>query len=350
MKSNRLTLLRTSAQRLILLVVLASLLLACGVADPSLQPPSVDDNTVGAEPTGKILFVSDGQVAVWEDGDVRRLTEDANAASPTWAPDGRRFAYVEMSDGFSELIVSDVDGDNTRQLTANEPDVEPYSEDFAYLAAWALDPEWSSAGNQIIYASDNGGFDAFADPVYLWYIEDVNNVLIPPYVLEAAAGLDRFQENPTLSDDGDKAAFVTRTDESNTLRNTEIWTLDLNTGENATLVSHPDGAYDPAWSPVTDDVAYIQRNGTNNDVWVAPVEEKGDGIPYQITNLGDCVAPTWSPDGRFISFFRQEGSGFEAWYVEVTSDAFGKFSASAPARLFEADGIDAPSGMSWIAD
>lgn len=334
--------------------ILTIMLVACGTPDPDLQTTTrdaaIDAAPAGASPSGKILFVSEGQVSIWDDGDIRKITKDAHAASPTWAPDGSRFAYIEMSDGFSELIVVDADGDNSRQLTANEPDVEPYSEDFAYLAAWALDPVWSRSGDQIIYASDEGGSDSFSDPMYLWYIEDVDNLNIAPYVLEAAQSLDEFQENPTLSSDGDFAAFVTRTDVTNTLRNTEIMSLDLNNGEVATLVAHPDGAYDPAWSPVGADVAYIQRDGTNNDVWIAPVELENDGIPYQLTHLGDCVSPAWSPDGRFISFFRQEGAGFEAWYIEVTADATGKLSASEPKKLFDADNIDSQSGMSWIAD
>jgi TolB protein len=336
------------ARGLLALVMLATVAAACGTPDPMLD--GTPSSNVGADPTGKILFVSDHEVAVWDDGDIRTITDDANAASPSWAPDGQRFAYVQMSDGFSELMVANADGGSTRQITDHEPNVEPYSEDFAYLAAWALDPVWSRSGDQIIYASDEGGSDSLSDPVYLWYVEDVDNLNIPPYVLDAARGLELFQENPTLSPEGDMAAFVTRTEVNSSLRNTEIMTLDLNTGETATLATYPDGAYDPAWSPVGDDVAYIQRNGSNNDVWIAPFEEDNDGIPYQLTHLGDCVAPAWSPDGRFIAFFRQEGSGFEAWYMEVTADATGKLSASEPKKLFDANNIDAPSGMSWIAD
>jgi TolB protein len=331
---------------------------ACGTPDPLLDstPTSqeLDDESesdnVGADPSGKILFISDHEVAVWDDGDVRTVTDDANAASPSWSPDGQRFAFIEMSDGFSELMIADANGENVRQMTENEPNVELHSEGFAYLAAWALDPVWSRDGDQIIYASDFGGSDSFSDPLYLWYIEDVDNLNIPPYLLDASAGLGLFQENPTLSADGDSAAYVTRTDVTTTLRNTEIWTLDLNTGESTQLVGHPDGSYDPAWSPISDDVAYIQRDGNNNDVWVMPVEEDNDGIAYQLTHLGDCVAPAWSPDGRFLAFFRYEGSGFEAWYIEMTQDSTGKYAASEPKKLFDADNIDAPSGMSWIAD
>lgn len=335
------------------LALFLTITIACGTPDPMMRATPTEGEVVGAGPSGRILFVSDGRVKVWDNGEVSVLTDDVNAASPTWANDWKQLAYVEMSDGYSDIVIADASGDVTQRVTENRPDAEPFSSDYACFSYWALDPVWSRDGNGIIWVSDRGGDEAYScspenlrysDPLYLWYLESPD---IPPYILPAAEGIGLPQENPTLSSDENFAAFVTRQEVTNTLRNTEIWILNLESGNHDVLVSYPDGAFDPAWSPVSSDVAYIQRNGTNNDVWIAPVEDDSDGIPYQITNLGDCVAPTWSPDGKFISFFRQEGSGFEAWYVNVSSDAVGKYTASAPQKLFADEDIDAPSGMSW---
>jgi TolB protein len=322
-------------------VLLSVVLLACGTVDPTLS--ETPDGSVGADPSGRILFVAEHHVQVWDDGSIKQLTRDEyDARSPSWAPAGDRFAFVSMADGYSDLIVADANGNPLVQVTDNQPADELFSEEYAFNATWAFDPVWSPAGEQIIFVSDRTGLDPYADPLFLWYSETWD---APPYLLEASANLDRMQENPTLSPSGEQVAFVVRTEATDTRRNTEIWTLDLETAERAVLVTHPDGAYDPAWSPDGNNVAYIQRNGSANDVWIAPIDGQA---PYQLTSVGTCVSPVWSPDGRFIAFFRERDGNFEAWYVELSGDPTTRLTASEPRKLFEARAIDTTSGMSWI--
>jgi Tol biopolymer transport system component len=329
---------------LIALLLSASLVVsACGQPDPDL---STSVSPAGADPSGRILFVAGDDVRLWDDGDVEQVTkdEDFEALSPSWAPDGQRFAYVRKSEGFSDLIVANLNGELLKQVTFNEPGDEPHSEDWAFNAAWAFDPVWSHAGEQLIFVSDKGGLDPMSDPLYLWYSETWD---AEPYPLPAAVDLDVFQENPTLSPDGDSVAFVARQRLTDSLRNTQVWTIDLNTAETRVLVDHADGAYDPAWSPDDRNVAYIQRDGTRNDVWIAPI---AGGDAYRLTDIGTCVSPVWSPDGRFLAFFRENDGHFEAWYVEVEDDGNSHLTASEPQRLFTADNISTISGMSWAPD
>lgn len=321
------------------LVVVSLLVSACGVPDEALT--GTPEPGFAADPAGKILFVADGRVQLW-DGDVSQVTDDTNAASPTWAPAGDRFAYIVKHDGFSELVVADRDGNGLVQVTNNEPADEPFSPEYALNAAWALDPIWSPAGEQIIFVSDKGGLDPYSDPLYLWYSETWD---APPYPLDASLSLGITQENPTLSSDGNRVAFVVRNEESDLNRFPEIWTLDLNSGRSDVLVSHEGGAYDPAWSPDDLNIAFVRRDGTSNDVWIAPTN---DGVSYRLTSVGSCVSPVWSPDGRFLAFFRERDGNFEAWYVELSGDPAGQLTASEPRKLFDADRIDTTSGMSWI--
>jgi TolB protein len=336
-----------SRSRMVLGTLALGLLVAgCGNPDLALSTETAVPQR-GADPSGEILFVSEGNVKLWHDGDVDQLTEDVVAKSPTWSTAGDRFAYVKMFDGFSDLVLADRDGDELQQLTTHEPLDEPFSEDWAYNASWAFDPIWSPVKDEIAYVSDKGGFDAFARPLSLWYVE-VWNAAADPYPLPAALSIDEMQENPSFSPDASKLVFVVRTSISETLRQTEIWTLDLSgdsQGETTTLVAGPEAAYDPAWSPDGANIAYIQRTGTFNDVWIAPSD--GDGEPYQLTQIGTCVSPTWSPDGNFLAFFREHEGDFEAWYVELSPGADGRLTASEPRKLFEADKIDTQSGMSW---
>ncbi|MDQ3549551.1 MAG: hypothetical protein M3439_12120 [Chloroflexota bacterium] len=332
-----------------LLVAASFILSACGQPDPTLTSSLAQS---GDDPSGRILFVADGNVQLWSNGDIGQVTdidEEFDALSPTWAPDGERFAYVQADrgKGYSDLVIANLDGETLRSVTNNAPDVDPYSLEFVCNAYWVTDPVWDLAGERIIWASDRGGWEwddcgqRLSDPMFLWYSETWE---ADPYILSATSEIGLAQEGPTLSRNGQMAAFVVREDITDSLRNPQIWTIDLNTAETEILVEHPDGAYDPAWSPDDRNVAYIQRDGTSNDIWIAPTD---GGAPYRLTDIGSCVSPAWSPDGRFVAFFRVNDGNFEAWYVEVEADAANRLTASDPQRLFSADNISTPSGMSW---
>ncbi|HMM42025.1 MAG TPA: hypothetical protein PKA95_09005 [Thermomicrobiales bacterium] len=333
---------------LITLVLFSVVAAACGTPDPNLASPAPDESSrTGADPFGRILFVSERHVSLW-DGSVHTLIDEVDGASPTWAPAGDRFAYVEMHDGWSDVIIAGADGATIKRLTTNEPDATLYSQEYACQAYWALDPVWSPVGEQLIWVSDRGTGSSscenrFSDPLALWYSENLGgDQTIFSYLLPAAVSVNEPQENPTLSSDGEQVAFTARVGVESP-RNTEIWVLNLDDARLTTLVSSADGAFDPAWSPTSPNIAYVQRTGTASDIWIAPAD---GGDPYQLTNVGSVVSPEWSPDGQFLAFFRERDSAFEAWYVEVKDDN-GTLSASEPKKLFDAPAIDAPSGMSW---
>jgi Tol biopolymer transport system component len=324
---------------LVLIGALAGLLAACGTADPLVE---AQESGQSSDPRGSILFVSNHNVMLWDDGEVSQLTQDEYAEAPTWAPAGERFAYVRMFESYSEIIVADRAGEPLVQVTDNDPMIEPTNtEDYVFLAAWAKDPDWSPAGEQLIFTSDKGGLDSFSRDLYLWYSETWD---APPYALQASYDVGMSQEGPSLSPDGDQVAFTVRIDLGNGNRVTEIWTLDLNNGTWNVLVAPPEGAYDPDWSPTGEDIAYAARTNGVTDIWVAPV---GEGAAYQVTTMGDCTAPAWSPDASQLAFICVVDAEFEVWYVDLERGADGRLTPSEPKQLITADNIDATSGLSW---
>ncbi|MDI3341445.1 MAG: acylaminoacyl-peptidase [Sphaerobacter sp.] len=273
----------------------------------------------GATPRGAILFVADGNVFVWEDGEVEQVTRDGRAAAPGWAPDGQRFAYVQVDQelGYSDLVIAARDGTLLRQVTANRPDAQPGTRAFVRSAYWAMDPAWSPVDDALVFGSDEGGWEPapdeerLSDPLFLWYAERSD---APPYLLPASARIGLTQESPTFSPDGSKIAFVVRAG-NGTQPKTELWTMTLDGGATSVLVSGDGSAFDPTGAPDGKHIAYIQRSGTQDDVWIAPVD---GGAPYQLTHVGSCVAPVRSPDGAFLAFSRISGGTFAAAYVRLS--------------------------------
>jgi len=114
-------------------IICLPLIAACGTAE-NLQAGQATNDT-----TGQILFVADGNVMLWRDGDISKLTDSGNAESPTWSPAGDRFAYVQNHGDFSDVVIADRDGDPLLQLTSSDSGLAPFTEDHVFLAAWALD-------------------------------------------------------------------------------------------------------------------------------------------------------------------------------------------------------------------
>lgn len=332
-------------RRILIMVTLlvGMLLVACGEPDATLSTPQAQQQAQSnTKPSGEILFVSDHNISLW-DGDIKQLTSGEHAASPSWAPVGDRFAYVRVGEAFSDVIIARRDGAPLLAVTeGHQPDLEEFSEEYVANASWAWDVEWSPAGEQLIYVSDKGQFDQYSRPLYLWYSETFD---VGPYMLNASAEIGATQEMPAFSPDGDTVAFVVRNEREFGNRVSEIWLLDLNSATWESFVESPEGSYAPDWAPDAQNIVYVQRTGTSNDLWIAPLD---GSEPYQITEIGSVASPVWSPDGKFIAFFRENKGNFEAWYVEVTADENGRITASEPEHLFSADDIDTVSGMSWI--
>ena len=324
----------------VVLLIATMIFAACGQPDPTID--ALQQGQQPETPQGEILFVADGNIMRW-DGRVEQVTRGIHAASPSWAPAGDRFAYISVNDAYSDVIIARRDGSPLVAVTeGHRPDFPEFSEKFVVAASWAWDVDWSPLGEQLVFVSDKGGLDQFSRPLLLWYSE---TFAVGPYLLNASSEIGVTQASPAISPDGNEVAFVARNEYENGRRVSEIWTLDLNEATYQQLVTSDDGAYAPEWSPDGESLAYIQRTGQANDVWIAPVD---GGTPYQLTNIGTLNSPTWSPDGRFIAFFRENRGEFEAWYVEVTQGTDGSYTASEPRQLFNADDIDTVSGMSWI--
>jgi len=326
---------RARLARLLLSALIATALLAaaCGEPDPVANPEWV----AGASPKGRILFVQRGDIYLWQDGKIRRLLELGNAASPSWSPDGSRFAFVRFGDAFSDLYVASADGQSLQQLTQNQPPIQPGTEAYVRNSVWALDPAWMPDGQRIVYVSDLNSAKN-----YLWLIPSNGGA---PQQIPASTVPGDNVESPAVSPDGTRIAFAHRTTTEDGLRRrTDLWVLNLTTGEVVPLVQGGDGSYAPAWSPDGNWIAYVGRQGEANNLFVVPAT---GGEPVQLTTSGAIASPAWSPDGSMIAFLQLEGGTFEAQYVEFTVGPDGRPRASAPKRLFEAEAIDAPSGLSW---
>lgn len=311
---------------------------SCGQPDPLFTKGAAAD-----APTGKIAYAANGDIYDWQNGSTHQITHDGDASSPSWSENGSQIVFVRTGDAYSDLWVANADGSNARKLTSDQPQGQIGTADYVCNAVWALDPTWSPVNDDIIFASDLGTSCPDIRPNYLWLMQGLGEI---PHRIPASTTNGDDVEHPSYSPDGSKVVFDQRTTGASDLQRwTQLWTIDINSGVLKPLVTTKNATYDASWSPNGKWIAYIQRTGSSDDVWVIPAD---GGKAVQVTHLGNVNQTAWSPDSSKIAFFQVDGLGFKVRYVDFSVGANGAPTGGAVHDLFSADGIDTTSGLSWV--
>ena len=161
-------------------------------------------------------------------------------------------------------------------------------------------PRFSPDGKQIVMS--------YSDP-------DIGNSEI--YILDLATRVSRRITNnsaidvsASFSPDGKKIVF--NSDRSGKRR--QLYIADIN-GKNTKRISRESGSYyTPVWSPRGDMIAFTKYE--NNQFFIGVMETNGFN-ERMISNAFHVEGPTWSPNGRYLMYFKEErtaadGSGGES--------------------------------------
>ncbi|HEX2037146.1 MAG TPA: hypothetical protein VHS99_23450 [Chloroflexota bacterium] len=265
---------------------------------------------------GRLLYVGDADIWVWQQGRAQRLTQDRISRQPVWSPDGRRIAHIKLDVSSSELWVMDADSANSRQLTRN------YNPTLT-LNNWAFRPLWWPDGSRLLYLSEE-----MSQQLMLWQVTlDGRQRRRFLTVQDAEGGLDM----PSLSPDARQLAVVTYRGPKGV---PQVWTYTVPNGPWRQLTESEEGAYDPSWSPDGKRLAYTRRRAGRHDVWVMNADGT-DGQP--VTGSGTARAPCWSPDGQWLAFIAAESGDFELWVTRAPA-------AGAPVPVQRATGDGVSSG------
>lgn len=320
--------------RLALLGLAALSLLACRPAarpaTSALQPapaaaaPQPQLGPGRAQWSGRLLFVKDNNLWLWDEGGARQMTDGGTWRQPSWAPDGRRIAYVYEGDIFTEIFVLDpTEGTNERLTRSQATYVDDHD--------WSLRPVWSPDAKQIAYLSDAASYNPMP-----WLMNADGSRKRP---LIQPSGARDAADAMSWSPDGTQLAVALFQGPTS-----QISLFDFNRGTLRQLTSWPKGALDPAWSPDGRFLAYAAREDAGLTIHVVRADGSGDRA---VSQGSPDRAPAWSPDGRTLAFLSARTGSFELWTVDLQSDG-GGLAAAGPERQWSRDlGIDAVSGLSW---
>lgn len=285
-------------------------------------------------PPGKMAFIKNGAVWEWSNGETSQLIDGTDITSARWSPSGGSLLYVRSGNSYSDLFIYNLDVQTETQLTFNQPDTQEGTPEYAAAASWAIDPSWSTAG-AIGFISDAGSSnDTFA----LWMLDSA--YAGSPYLARVIKNEDNI-DSLSLAPDGAIGAYVERLRNDDGTSTTNVVLRDLTDGKIFALPGAGDGAFDPAFGPDGQSVAFAQRDASRmTDIWIA---SRAGGAAVRVTTGFQATNPVWSGDGAWIAFIRMIDFNFQVWVVPMTGTT-----AGTPFELFDANGIDVPSGLSWI--
>jgi len=145
---------------------------------------------------------------------------------------------------------------------------------------------------------------------------------------------DAFEHNPCFTSNGeiivyDKIMYslwkkikwksIFGNDEFLVVRDSEIWSKNLKTGENALIAK----GYQPMISPDDSKIVYVKysNDAKSSSIWIMDLDGSNQ---VQVTDAkkGYAMDPCWSPDGTRIIFasYKKDKKDFDLYVVNVDGD------------------------------
>jgi len=179
--------------------------------------------------------------------------------------------FVSARSGNKEIWVMDYDGQNQRQLT--------------HLGTLSLSPRVSPDNSRVAFSSL--GHDGWSVRMYSL---DLNRLVNFPAGIPGGANF-----SPAWTADGTKLAFS-----SARSGDPEIWSVDANGGNPHKLTNFAGPDMSPTWNPRSNaQLAWV--SGRTGLPQVYTMDQDGANV-QRLTDGGYATAPSWSPNGQFLTF------------------------------------------------
>ncbi len=237
---------------------------------------------VGNATGHKEIYVSD-----FDGENVRQLTADKSIAQmPRWSPDGKKMLFNSYRDGGTMMYLRDTETGSVRRISGRTG--------LNIGAAWAPD-----GSRFALTLSPEGDPDIF--------LMDLNGKVLKR--LTNQLGID---VSPSFSPDGNRIAFV-----SDRSGNPQIYVMDLQKGTQERITF--DGNYNtsPSWSAQNRIAFTSMRNGLFD---IGTLDPGGGPVKWLTASQGKNEDPCWSPDGRYLIFSSNRAGAYQVHLMDANGN------------------------------
>ena len=268
-------------------------------------------------------------------GEARQLTQGGSGERARWSPDGKKIAYLSVTDGVSQVFTISPDGGAAIKVTSlsGGADNELWSPDGSWLeftsavypdcgddacdaardAAKEKSKVKAHIAEKLLYRHWNAWSDGKRSHLFVVAAaggapHDLTpgaNYDVPPFSLDAAEAI-------AFSPDSRELCFTANTDKDEaTSTNGDLFTVPVS-GASAPkrITSNPGDDWGPAYSPDGKFIAYRAQllPGYESDRWRLMLYDRAAAT---ITNLSENFdrninSPEWSADSKTIYFNTEE--------------------------------------------
>ena len=288
---------------------------------------SPDGQFVAFALTSKDLEKDEEKSVIWmmpvTGGDpVRMTSDDSEASSPKWSPDGKYLGILsDRNDDTDQVWLLDRRGGDAQQLTKLPQGVDSF--------------EWSPDGEEILLVVEDASpadLDKEEKPNprpwvidrlqfkedYVGYLDrhrtHIHIVGVKSGDVRQITHGDYDDDEPAWSPDGSKIVFVSnRTDDPDGNRNTDLWLVEATgeAGEPDKLTSSETADASPAWNPTGQSIAYTSTDPGVLPAYAIPQLTTIDietREPRLIESLAEMqvFTPRFSPDGKSMLVITEE--------------------------------------------
>ena len=209
-----------------------------------------------------------------------------HASQPAFSPDTGRLAFRNLEANHQELGILDLRTNEIHELTHNVEDSTP---------------TWSPAADQIVYASNRE-----SDRVWRMYV-------ISPHETRGQGNCWGNGQMPAWAPDGSEIAYHGCDLYGN---NCGLWVMEPGNYNQALLTTDPNDT-SPSWKPDSSQVAFVSSRTGNWEIYEVDV---ASGVERRLTTHPAVdVAPIWSPDGKKLAFLSNRDGAWSVYILDVKS-------------------------------